>query len=66
MKTKMFESDELKPKTTPDGTSLEEKVNAFLLTLASKDILDVTLSHQLSGKFGIHERHFAVVLYKVA
>lgn len=64
MKTKTFEGVLLQPKSTPDGTSVEEMVNAFLATLDVKNVLDVTYTSALSGKFGVNEKHFAVVTYR--
>lgn len=64
MVTKSFVSDNLKPKTTPDGSSLEEQINTFLATLNPKDVLDVEITSALSGKYGQNEQHFGVVVYK--
>lgn len=65
IKTKNLESDILVPKATPDGSSLEEKVNAFLLTITDpKNILDVQFGDNMAGHIGLSERHFAHVLYK--
>lgn len=64
IKTKLFDSDRNTPATPPDGTSLEEKVNAFVATLDVKNFLDVTFNSELSGKYGTNQWHFAAVLYK--
>jgi hypothetical protein len=64
VKTKNFESVDLKPKSVPDGSSLEELVNVFLATLDQKNVLDVVQTSTVSGKYGVAEKHFAVVAYR--
>lgn len=65
VKTKNFDADDLKPKATPDGSSLEEKINAFLVTLGDpKNVLDVVTTSTASGKYGLSEKHFGTVVYK--
>lgn len=66
IKTKMIESDRLEPLAVPDGTSLEEKINAFLATLDTKDVLD-TIQHSFSSaKYGERKTYTATVVYRVA
>jgi hypothetical protein len=64
VKSKHFEADDLTPKATPDGTSLQELVNVFLATLAEKNIVDVQFGSSMAGHIGLVEKHFAHVLYK--
>lgn len=64
IKQKSFSSAFLHEKTPPDGTSLDEKVNVFLATVDPKDLKDVQITSQLSGKFGVNEMHFATILYQ--
>lgn len=64
IKTKQFQSSMLKPLATPDGTSIEEQVNAFLLTLNPKDVLDVISTPFSSGKYGLTTTYVATVVYR--
>lgn len=63
IKTKTFESHLLSPLATPDGSSLEELVNAFLATLEPKHVLDVLKESTSTGKYGLTTTHFGTVVY---
>lgn len=63
-KTKLFLADTMSPAVTPDGTSLEEKVNAFLATVPTTNVLDVQVSLSKGGKYGENYMFAASVLYK--
>lgn len=66
VKTKAFTSDTLTPATpTPDGSSLEEKVNVFLATLVTKDVRNVETYVTQGGRFGMNFGYNAVVTYTV-
>jgi hypothetical protein len=43
VKTKLFAADKLEPLGSPDGTSLEEKVNAWLRDAGEKTLIGVTV-----------------------
>jgi hypothetical protein len=65
IKTKTFQSSLLSPLSpTPDGSSLEELVNAFLATLDPKDVLDVLKESTSTGKYGLTTSHFGTVVYR--
>jgi hypothetical protein len=63
-KTKLFLADTMLPAATPDGSSLEEKVNTFLTTIAPTNLLDVQVSLSKSGKYGENFMFAASILYK--
>lgn len=63
-KTKLFLADTMSPMTPPDGSSLEEKVNTFLATLAPANVLDVQVSLSKGGRYGENFMFAASVLYK--
>lgn len=63
-KTKIFVADYLVPNNPADGNSLEEKINVFVATLASANLLDVNLSMSQGGKLGLNPQFVAYVLYK--
>ena len=65
IKNKQIEATRLLPLPTPDGTSLEEKLDAFLATLDPKDVLDVISTPFSSGKYGLTTTYVATVLYRV-
>ena len=64
MLTKNFQSSVLKPLPVPDGSSIEEQVNAFLATLDAKDVLDVISTPFSSGKYGLTTTYVATVVYR--
>jgi hypothetical protein len=64
IKTKTFASALLSPLVVPDGSSLEELVNAFLATLDPKDVLDVLKESTSTGKYGLTTTHFGTVIYR--
>lgn len=63
VKTKHFASTLQQPATPPDGTSLEERVNAFVATLNQKDILDILFDFSSTGKYGASKEYIAQVVY---
>lgn len=63
VKIKTFESDVLSPLPIPDGTSLEEKVNTFLATLAPKDVLDTIQISFASAKYGVRKTYVGTTVY---
>lgn len=64
LKTRLFQSSLLAALPIPDGTSLEELVNTFLLTMDAKDVLDVLIDSDSTGKYGMTTTHFASVVYR--
>lgn len=64
IKNKQFQATLLKPLSTPDGSSLEEQLNAFLATLDPKDVLDILTSPFSSGKYGFTTTYVATVVYR--
>ena len=60
----MFESRLLVPIPTPDGSSIEELVNAFVATLDPKDVLETTMHSWASTKYGIVKTYTAGVVYQ--
>lgn len=65
IKIKNFESALFKPATpTPDGSSIEEQVTAFLATIDPKNLVDVVTHTHTGGKLGLTTQFFATVTYK--
>lgn len=64
VKTKMIDATILKPLPTPDGTSLEEQLNTFLATKKDKDVLDVLVDFESTGKYGMTTTYTATVVYR--
>lgn len=64
IKVKLFESDTQGPLPTPDGTSLEEKVNVFTATVPEKNILEIHTQAFSSAKYGTAKTYTATVVYK--
>lgn len=62
-KVKEFQSSLGQPLATPDGTSIEELVNAFLATLPQTKIQDVIRATTSTGKYGANVTYFATVVY---
>lgn len=65
VKTRIIEADIPTSLPTPDGSSLEEKLNVFLATLNSKDVLDVIQHSFSSAKYGLRKTYTATVVYLV-
>ena len=63
VKTKLFSAAIQQPLPTPDGSSLQELVNAFVATLATKDVLDILFETSAVGKYGLNTTYTAEVVY---
>lgn len=59
----MQEAEILEPLPTPDGSSLQEKVNTFLDTLDKKDVLEVLIASFSSAKYGTNKTFVGTVVY---
>lgn len=64
LKIKEFQSSLQSPAVIPDGTSIEELVNAFLATLPPTKISDVVRVTTQTGKYGTSTTYFATIVYK--
>ena len=62
VKTKHFGSTIQQPKTPPDGTSLEEQMNAFLATLPLSMVMDVQVSTVHGQSSPLH--YIGLVIYQ--
>ena len=63
VKTKLFSAAIQQPLPTPDGSSLQELVNAFVATLATKDVLDILFETSAVGKYGLNTSYTSEVVY---
>ena len=64
VKIKEFQSALGSPLATPDGTSIEELVNAFIVSITPSNLLDVIRTTTQTGKYGTATTFFATVVYK--
>ena len=65
IKIKSITAEILLPLATPDGSSLEEKVNVFLNTLDPKDVRNVETYVTQGGRFGMNMSYNAIITYTV-